>query len=247
MYNLTFEPFKLSRSSQGDICLHNTAVKVGDGLACFSRQPFDHAFFRNNLCIGGSPGGLMFGGYGSGEGLAVNLVSPGPHCDIDYDAVGAHRMPFKGRIGNQQFAGLAEMREGPYEKHGVRVEISVFKDVPFPEKPIPELSPQDLRPVPDSLVVDAGLRLPNINDHFLGAGPDIGAYEAGQDLAIYGPRPEGVDEETAYVSHWPDFCGEACLAFGCRGFEVVAEKVGVTPAAGKGKPAAPVSPASEQH
>jgi hypothetical protein len=38
-------------------------------------------------------------------------------------------------------------------------------------------------------VVDAALRIPNVNDDALGKGPDIGAYEAGQPLPQYGPRP----------------------------------------------------------
>ena len=32
-------------------------------------------------------------------------------------------------------------------------------------------------------------------------GPDIGDYEAAQELPIYGPRPAGVDEETQYIRH----------------------------------------------
>jgi len=37
--------------------------------------------------------------------------------------------------------------------------------------------------------VDAGLILPNINDGFAGTAPDLGAYELGQPLPSYGPRP----------------------------------------------------------
>jgi hypothetical protein len=36
--------------------------------------------------------------------------------------------------------------------------------------------------------VDAGAVLPNINDGFTGAAPDLGAYELGQPLPAYGPR-----------------------------------------------------------
>jgi hypothetical protein len=41
-----------------------------------------------------------------------------------------------------------------------------------------------------------GHKLPNINDDFRGAGPDMGAYEAGDPLPHYGPRPHGIDEES---------------------------------------------------
>ena len=37
--------------------------------------------------------------------------------------------------------------------------------------------------------VDAGAILPNINDGFTGSAPDLGAYELGQPLPRYGPRP----------------------------------------------------------
>ena len=36
---------------------------------------------------------------------------------------------------------------------------------------------------------------PNINDGYLGSAPDIGAYEAGEPLPNYGPRPDGVYDE----------------------------------------------------
>jgi hypothetical protein len=42
----------------------------------------------------------------------------------------------------------------------------------------------------DSPMVDAGCRLPTINDEFTGAGPDIGLHEFGQPLPTYGPRPK---------------------------------------------------------
>jgi hypothetical protein len=79
----------------------------------------------------------------------------------------------------------------------VKVDLGVFNDVAFPDPPLPEREPPDLRPRAGTPVVDAGVVLPNLNDDFLGDGPDIGAYEAGQPLPHYGPRPRGVDESTA--------------------------------------------------
>jgi len=189
MYNLTYVPFKLHRFSQGDVILHNTTVKVGDGMACFSSEPFDYALFRNNLSIGGPPGEQRYGNYSAGIGLAANMSNPGPHCDFDYDAVGTLATPFRARIGRLDFFQV--------EPHGMKVEFEeVFENVEFPLPALPEREPADLRPRPGSAVVDAALRLPNINDDFLGEGPDIGAYEAGQPLPHYGPRPEWLDEET---------------------------------------------------
>ena len=47
----------------------------------------------------------------------------------------------------------------------------------------------DLRLKPGSAAVDAGVHLPNINDGFVGRAPDLGAYEHGQGVPAYGPRP----------------------------------------------------------
>jgi hypothetical protein len=46
--------------------------------------------------------------------------------------------------------------------------------------------------------VDAGIRIPNVNDDYTGVAPDLGAYELGREAPHYGPRPEGVDEETSW-------------------------------------------------
>lgn len=210
MYNLTYAPFKLHRFSSGDVILHNTVVKPGDGLACFAGQPFDHCFMRNNLCIGGPDGGQKWGGYGCGSGQAMALNAHGPHCDFDYDALGTFKTPFAVSIGKDVRAkSIAELKQGPFEKHAVQVDLSAFKEVAFPEDPAKEQAPPDLRPLPGAPVVDAAQRLPNVNDGFLGNGPDMGAYEAGQELPHYGPRAEGEDEEAAHAKRSTPKTGDA--------------------------------------
>jgi len=47
----------------------------------------------------------------------------------------------------------------------------------------------DLRLQQSSDAIDAGVVLPNINDGYNGRAPDLGAYEFGQDMPHYGPRP----------------------------------------------------------
>jgi hypothetical protein len=196
MYNLAYVPFKLHRWSRGDVVLHNTVLKGGDGMACFSGREFDFALFRNNLCIGGPPGDTRWGGYGGGTGKAITLETVGTHCDLDYDAVGTWKLPFQGKIGKQMFDSPEVLRKGPHEMHSLSVGIDVFKDIAFPEKPLSLYAPPDLRPQADAAVVDAAQLIPNVNDRFDGKGPDIGAFEAAQPLPTYGPRPEGVDEST---------------------------------------------------
>lgn len=181
MDNLTYVPFKLHRYSQGDVVLHNTVLKIGDGLACFSSAPFDFALFRNNLCVGGKAAQLRWGNYDAGSGRAVNIAATGPHCSFDYDAVGSHGGAAGGTINRMPFRQA--------EPHGKEVGLDVFQGAAFPDPPVPERRPADLRPRPGSAVVDAAERLPNVNDAFRGRAPDVGAFEAGAPLPHYGPRP----------------------------------------------------------
>jgi len=180
MYNLIYGGYKLRRYSQGDVVLHNTVIKVGSGMG--GNDSLDYAWFRNNVAIGGPTGGVNWGDYGSGipSGAAIN--KPKAHCSFDYDAVGVYGVPYSAKIGNLPFSEV--------EKHGIE-EITLeetFVNVPFPDPPVPEREIQDLRPKQGARIIDAALLIPNINDNFTGKGPDMGAYEYGQELPHYGPR-----------------------------------------------------------
>ncbi len=188
MYNLTHSAFKLHRYSQGDVILHNTVVKVGDGLGNYTSEAFDHALFRNNLCLGGKAPAMKFGGFSPGSGRSVDVQNFGAHCSFDYDALGAHGTPFEGKLGSLTFSKLPGHE---FEPHGVQVGLDVFSDVLFPDDPVKPHPAPDLRPRSGSVVVDAAQLIPNVNDGFTGQAPDIGAYESGQPLPIYGPRPPG--------------------------------------------------------
>ena len=59
-------------------------------------------------------------------------------------------------------------------------------NVPGPA-PVP-IPPQNLTLNTDCNAVDAGVVLPNINDGFAGAAPDLGAHEVGLPPIMYGPR-----------------------------------------------------------
>lgn len=191
MYNMGLAPFKLERHSYGNLFWHNTVVKTGDGL--FEHHGQD-AYFRsewiNNLCLGGSGGG-MSGRYSRGtEGLAVALPGYNNSCSFDYNAVGSVNTPFAGTIGNERFESIGQLHKLTGAGHCVKVNINVFAaPLVFPDPPFPERRPQDLRIAPGSAAADAALLMPNVNDNFTGKGPDIGAYEIGKPLPHYGPRP----------------------------------------------------------
>ena len=190
MYNLTYGAFKLHRFSQGDVILHNTVVKVGDGLGNYTSEPFDHALFRNNLFLGGGPVDGQFGGFSPGRGRSIDVQNFGKHVSFDYDALGADGLPFEGKIRSWTFS---ELPGTEFEPHGLQVGLEVFEKVDFPSNPSRLYPAPDLRPRPGSAVVDAAQSIPNVNDGFSGTGPDIGAYEAGETLPIYGPRASALD------------------------------------------------------
>lgn len=180
MYNIVHAAFKLKRFSQGDVVLHNTVIKVGTGLGGNSRM--DYAYFRNNLAIGGPTGGVNWGDYGAGNPYAADIKDPGTHSSFDYDAVGVYEMPYVALIGGKSFSDI--------EKHGIgHITLEeTFRNVVFPNPPVPERAVPDLRPRPDSKVIDAAEYIPNVNDDFTGEAPDCGAYETDQKMPHYGPR-----------------------------------------------------------
>jgi hypothetical protein len=51
------------------------------------------------------------------------------------------------------------------------------------------LSVNDLRLRPNCGAIDVGEVLPGFNDNYAGKAPDLGAYELGQPIPHYGPRP----------------------------------------------------------
>ncbi|MBI2896456.1 MAG: right-handed parallel beta-helix repeat-containing protein [Deltaproteobacteria bacterium] len=188
IYNACYiAAFKLHRGSIGDVALHNTIVKSGDALAAVPGRTHDFTFFRNNLVIGGL--GDDINGWGSGEGLVVNLPDSGEHSDYDYDGLGSTTGTFEGLIGEARFSSLAELRENTTEVHAVQIDLDVFAAaIPYPADPFPEMDAPDLRLSDGSAAVDAAQPISNVNDGWQGGGPDLGAYELGGSIPDYGPR-----------------------------------------------------------
>ncbi len=188
MYNLVGPTWKLYRHSVGDVVLHNTVVKTGDASACGAGAVWSQAYFRNNLAIGGGTV-ARFGAYDNGQGLAVNYRAADGSCDFDYNGYGMIGLPFQGEIGGRPFDSIASLRGKTSEKHSVQVDLKVFAAaVTLPDPPVDAYLPPDLRLRGGAAAVDAGEVIPNINDQYAGGAPDLGAYELGQALPIYGPR-----------------------------------------------------------
>jgi hypothetical protein len=93
----------------------------------------------------------------------------------------------------RRFKTLKEYSEATGEdRHSLLVDYDVFVKV-APPGPDPRTLYQpadfDFGLRPGSAPVDAGVRLPGVNDGFSGRAPDLGAYELGVPAPHYGPRP----------------------------------------------------------
>ena len=79
-----------------------------------------------------------------------------------------------------------------HDTHSVIVDYDVFESVPPLDRTNPwvlhDPADVDFRLRPGSVAIDAGVRLAGINDDANGDAPDLGAYEFGEPLPVYGPR-----------------------------------------------------------
>ena len=95
--------------------------------------------------------------------------------------------------GTQWFQSLEAFSAATgQEKHGVMLDYDVFEGVepldPKDRSRVYKLEELDFRLREGSAAVDAGCELPTLTDGFTGNAPDLGAYERGKPLPLYGPR-----------------------------------------------------------
>jgi hypothetical protein len=181
----------------GVMVYHNTIVAENR-----TDQQVSNAHFANNLFLGtDSPAGIAslggptaystydYDGYRPNRGVQAQYawLGPRPGMSVDYARPAEQA---------QRFSTLAELAAATgQEAHGVEVDYDIFERVSAPLVPDSskpgapyEAADLDFRLKPGSKAVDGGVRIPNVNDGFTGRAPDLGAYELGQPLPIYGPR-----------------------------------------------------------
>ncbi|MCW5976864.1 MAG: hypothetical protein KIT09_02245 [Bryobacteraceae bacterium] len=174
---------------------HNTIVAESRNGEIFS-----NAHFRNNLILGTDgkdreifrfPNATAYSSYD------YNGYRPNPNAARNY----FWKSPASGELRDygletaefRAFASLAELTEASgQEVNGIEIDYGVFENLqpPDADKPHAVYNARDLdfRLKPGSKAVDAGLRLPNVNDGFTGQAPDLGALETGRPAPVYGPR-----------------------------------------------------------
>jgi len=79
------------------------------------------------------------------------------------------------------------------DRHSVIVDYDIFVRARAPNLPdvqhLYRTEDFDLQLRRGAKAIDAGVALPNVNDGFKGRAPDLGAYELGEPVPHYGPRP----------------------------------------------------------
>jgi hypothetical protein len=91
------------------------------------------------------------------------------------------------------FGTLAELSAATgQETHGLEVDYDIFEHLQGPaagqRHAVYHAMDLNFRLKADAKVVDAGVRLPTVNDDFVGSAPDLGALESGRTGPHYGPR-----------------------------------------------------------
>lgn len=183
MYNVVGEPFKMHNSPSGAHLYHNTSVKHGIPFLLSTTDPVRHCRSRNNLFVG------------TQAPYACEMGAPMKMCDFDHDGFAGGPWNQFLKWNGMRYATFAEMRaKAPVYRHAILLEDAhaFAAGIEAPAEPATIHHAPDLRPRPGCAAIDAGEMLPGFNDLFHGNAPDLGAYEAGSELPIYGPRPFAV-------------------------------------------------------
>jgi len=186
---------KFMYGSSGILVYHNTLVAP----ARWMLSAVSNLHFRNNLILGRSEVPEIFtvdtftnystsdhNGFRPNEDAGYSFMWNSPPF--------ATRADYASKREERKFKTLQAFTDATgQDKHSILVGYDVFQKVtaPDPSDPRKLYKPDDFdfRLRPDSAAVDAGVRLPNINDDFAGRAPELGAYENGKALPHYGPRP----------------------------------------------------------
>ena len=183
IYNARGKPLKFHVDPTGMIVAHNTCVTAGRG---WGGGTWRNAMLRNNLILGTA-------GYA--------METEGGRADLDYDGWNQPGQDRFMKFNNVRYSSLREFAAlAGQETHGRMVGFEDFvKAEPPRGEPVkpgtpygPSYAPgsQNLTLKNESSAVDTGVALPNVNDGFTGAAPDLGCYETGKPLPHYGPREE---------------------------------------------------------
>jgi hypothetical protein len=172
IYNSGGGPFKFNNDPTGMIVLHNTAVRPGIAFAQYSGRA-NNFQMQNNIVIGTGNTVLDFG-------TSVSLA------EVDYNG---WRPDGSYRLGTSHSSFNSFRNNSPYEHNGRLLTALPFATaITIPGSFTTFVQPLDAALSATSNAIDAGRILPNVNDGYTGAGPDLGAVERGAAAPVFGVR-----------------------------------------------------------
>ncbi len=173
--------FKINANPAGLFMWHNTLIGEQVG------GPASNMHYRNNLFIGrnANQGVMRWSNVTGAYSSDYNGYRPNPRV------AGQYR--WEAPSGNKDFSTLAELRAATgQERHGVELELDIFEKMTLPDPArrheVYHAMDLNFRLKPGGKAVDAGDRIPTVNDGFAGDAPDLGALEVGRPELHYGPR-----------------------------------------------------------
>ena len=190
LYNVP-KAVKHAANPSGALYYHNTFITKVIGTVGSNYH------FRNNLVLGWMPAETLFAvdtytnytssdynGFRSDPKAEYSFIWKSPSFDKIRDYTNSRE--------DRKYKKLIDyIQDTGQDEHSVIVDYDTFQNV-FPVDDVTKvykLEDLDFRLKPDSVAVDSGCILPNINDGFNGKAPDLGALEVGQLMPVYGPRP----------------------------------------------------------
>jgi len=183
---------KFTANSAGILVYHNTFT-----TEVLPMGPVGNLHYRNNLILGQGAAEAIFGmetftAYSSSDYNGF-MVKPEADISFSWTAPAAGKLVEYGELEKGEYASLAQYSAATsQDSHSVLVDYGIFVNVPALGRDNPQRlydpAAVDFSLKAGSAAVDAGIRLPNINDGFSGSAPDLGAYERGQPSPHYGPR-----------------------------------------------------------
>lgn len=170
------------------VALHNTFVFPT--WASEYAQCFLNSFCRNNLYIAyRAEQPIWRAAWNRRRGGPGRTTRADWMTDVDYDGFDWDDKPVPFLWFDLPCRNLGSLTEAAgIERHGLRVkkeEIFEQWTLPSAQENAP---PLNLQLKTGSDAVDAGAVVPNINEDFMGKGPDLGALELGRPRPHYGPR-----------------------------------------------------------
>ncbi len=171
-YRFTQCPWKLYVGPTGVLLYHNTTMAALWRSLCSGGTLISNSSLRNNLFLGGREG--------------AHITFRDTRSSMDYNGYDTEIT-----LNGKRYRTPAEMSAATgQEMHGQVVGADSLVNPPTFDRDREYAGVVvDLQLKPGCPAVDAGEPLPTINDNFTGKAPDLGAYEIGQPVPYYGPRP----------------------------------------------------------